>query len=37
MNKNDLEDKEQSGRSKEDDLDIAQLFVLIGKGFNKHF
>jgi hypothetical protein len=33
MNKNDLEDKEQLGRSKEDDLDIAQLFVLIGKGF----
>jgi hypothetical protein len=33
MDKNDLEDKEQSGQTKEDDLDIAQLFILIGKGF----
>ncbi len=33
MKKDELDDKEQQGLSKEDDLDIAQLFVLIGKGF----
>lgn len=33
MKKDELDDKEQPGQSKEDDLDIAQLFVLIGKGF----
>lgn len=33
MRKDELDEKEQLGQSKEDDLDIAQLFVLIGKGF----
>ena len=33
MKKDELDEKEQPGQSKEDDLDIAQLFVLIGKGF----
>ena len=34
MKKNDLEDKEQSNQAREEDIDIAQLFVLIGKGFS---
>ena len=34
MKKDELEDKEQSGQSREEDIDIAQLFVLIGKGFS---
>ncbi len=34
MKKNELEDKEPLEQSREDDIDIAQLFVLIGKGFS---
>ena len=34
MKKNELEDKEQASQPKEEDIDIAQLFVLIGKGFS---
>ena len=34
MKKDELEGKEQSGQSREEDIDIAQLFVLIGKGFS---
>jgi len=34
MKKDELEDKEQLGKPREEDIDIAQLFVLIGKGFS---
>ena len=34
MKKGELGDKEQSSQSREEDIDIAQLFVLIGKGFS---
>ena len=34
MKKDELEGKEQSGQSREEDIDIAQLFVLIGKGIS---
>ena len=34
MKKDELEAKEQSAKSREEDIDIAHLFVLIGKGFS---